>query len=672
MNAYNTPAIMNGINNTYGWAWQELIDSNGTKVAYKDFCFDIKQDPFTFGTFWGDPSCYSGIETRWDGHVPTFLADFTSGITPGTYTVKTWVYGYVQTQEYTVSFPAVEFPGTAYMEMDLFKGGTINATVHFHLQPLPSQEVDPNSAAIPNNNNALPLVFEAYDANGVLQAWNSTGDFTFNQPHALGISMMLIGDSNAWCDKGEVHGMPDGTYTMKAFKNEWVQQDFPQFTVQYCSNGTFSFHIYRGASLKTTIYSRDCQDPSQPVNWIHPGENIMLVLYNAKCSWLAPYIWAEDWTEQTAGTSNTRPLLGNGGGGFLTDYLRTCNAIKGAGLPTDTYYLEVLTPGYIQLAYPAVYAQVGSSVGDAPVYLLVGPTINVVVDFKTELIPAPLPKDFYSYYFRIEAYDSNGTLRAGNITAVPQASWQDYSQGPWLGNLNPAQPAGVQTWVFQLQGFNTFSTPVNKPATGSADPGSGGAAIWELIGYNDKGPKTIFQFCNGPKGDHAEYGLMWGVPYTIVVTEENQIGYIQLSTVTATPTCQGVTTVIFEMDRLARIAGYEYTRNFMGDYRSGSWQTVTAVGATTTYTAWGPYDGWYYTYAKPDTYTVSASGPGYKSGSVSEVVTWGGAGVAPFYLAESGVPIPEFPATGLLALVSALAASLFLLRWKRSTAIPVR
>jgi hypothetical protein len=34
---------------------------------------------------------------------------------------------------------------------------------------------------------------------------------------------------------------------------------------------------------------------------------------------------------------------------------------------------------------------------------------------------------------------------------------------------------------------------------------------------------------------------------------------------------------------------------------------------------------------------------------------------------ESGIPIPEFPIGGVLALVSALAASLYLLRWKKQT-----
>jgi len=132
----------------YGWAWQELVDANGTVVAWQDFTFDLWDNNRVFGTFWGDPSCYSGVETGWDGHVPTFLADFTGGIIPGSYRVKTWVFGYVQTREYTVDFPAVEFPGTTYMEMDIFKGGVITPTIHFHQQELPSAEIHSPSQRI--------------------------------------------------------------------------------------------------------------------------------------------------------------------------------------------------------------------------------------------------------------------------------------------------------------------------------------------------------------------------------------------------------------------------------------------------------------------------------------------------------------------------------------------
>jgi ABC-type multidrug transport system permease subunit len=99
--------------------------------------------------------------------------------------------------------------------------------------------------------------------------------------------------------------------------------------------------------------------------------------------------------------------------------------------------------------------------------------------------------------------------------------------------------------------------------------------------------------------------------------------------------------VIFEMDRMARISGFAYTRNYMGDFRAGSWQTVTSQGAAASIKAWGPLDGRYYTYVQPDTYTVTSEGPGYVSASRTVVTSWGGV---------------------VLALVSALAASLYLLR----------
>jgi hypothetical protein len=488
--------------------------------------------------------------------------------------------------------------------------------------------------------------------------------------------------------------MPEGTYTIKAFRQRYVQQEFPQHTVQYCTNGTLSFHMIKGAIIDTTVYSRDCQDPTQPINWKHPGEPIEVVLTAAAGDPYAPTYFLQWWQQQYEGTDSipTGPTniwafwgAAEGGGGGPNDYYRL--RVRGYGLPTDTYTVAARTPGYVQLQFPEVWAQKGVSTGDIPIYLLSAPEIRVVVDFKTELIPAPLPEDYWSYYFRVEAFDENGTLVAGNITAVPQASFGTYSQWPWAGNLNPAQPFGVQSWVFQLQGFSPFSTPVNRPLHGgfyagnyfdppppTGIPRSSGLFFWQLRAYSAKGPKSIFSMAPlfGPPGDCPCTGMMWGKPYTIVVTEENQIGYIQLATVTATPTCAGITTVIFEMDRMARISGFAYTRNYMGDFRAGSWQTVTSEGAAASIKAWGPVDGRYYSYVQPDTYTVTAEGPGYVGASRTVVTTWGSTTDGQdFYLEESGIPIPEFPIGGVLALVSALAASLYLLR-RRQTIVPLR
>ncbi|MEM3527083.1 MAG: carboxypeptidase-like regulatory domain-containing protein, partial [Candidatus Bathyarchaeia archaeon] len=644
-----------------GWAWQELLDANGTVVAWQDFTFDIEEDKRSFGTFWGDPSCYSGIETGWDGHVPTFLADFTSGILPGTYRVRTWVFGYVQTKEYTVTFPAVEFPGSQYVEMDLYKGGTFDATVHFHNQEMPSAT---EPVAVGNGW----LLVEAVDANNVVQAWNSTTVSGLKE-----VTLRLIGESNAWKYFGRIHGMPEGTYTLKAYVQHYVQQEFPQHTVQYCTSGSMSFHMVRGAMIKTTIYSRDCQDPSQPVKWVHAGEAIFVdIITSAGTVYHLRGITYQDPTVDSV------TVTVGGSGSNIKAFLR--RGAKPSGLPTDVYRLKAYTPGYVQLQVPEVWAQKGSSLGDIPIYLLVGPEIRVVVDFKIELIPKPLPTDDYSYYFRIQAFDENGTLCAANITAVPQATWSNYAQSPWLGSLNPAQPDGVQTWVFQLFGFSPFTTPTNTPAWGFYEPDRQGVPTvgpnYGATFYGLIDPYFIVGYHDGTNL-YKNYGIMWDKTYTIVVSVQ-WAGYTQLATVTATPTCKGITTVIFEMDRMGKIAGFVWTRNWMGDFRAASWLETSIAGAKVSKKAYS-FDGKYSTFVTPDSYTIKAAlvppggDAGYKSASRTAVVTWGGVtGGQDFYLEESGIPIPEFPAAGIMALISALAASLYLLRWRRNTVIPVR
>ena len=107
----------------------------------------------------------------------------------------------------------------------------------------------------------------------------------------------------------------------------------------------------------------------------------------------------------------------------------------------------------------------------------------------------------------------------------------------------------------------------------------------------------------------------------------------------------------------------------MGDFRSGSWLTNTMTGANNTWKADTPVDGDYEEWVRPDTYTVTISlePPGAEAGYVSQtrtaVTTWGGeTSGQDFYLEESGIPIPEFPAAGILAAISAIAAAVTLLR----------
>jgi hypothetical protein len=480
------------------------------------------------------------------------------------------------------------------------------------------------------------------------------------------------------------HGIPEGTYDIKAYYIGYVQQEFPSQTVQYCTNGSLSFHLVKGANITTTVYSRDCQDPSQPVNWLHPPSPLRVYVYNSNGEWAAGGYY--DQTNQVAGTdkvtfTGTLSLVGHKPGS--SDYFR--GETRPTGLLTDTYTLRAYTVGYIQPQIPIVWAQKGSSQGDIPVCLLTGAEIDVVLDFKTELIPSPLPNDVHSFQFRIHAYDMNGTLIAANITGVPVNTSSTVSQYPWPGPLNPAQPSGVQSWVFQLFGFNEFTSPENRLVTNgpgsTAASANAGGGLWYKSSFPGLYRKRFGYYSPFAKypalpkdryvGDYRDYGIPTGT-YTIVAEAEypDYPGrYIQLQTVTATPTCKGKTTVVFELDLLGKISGFVYARNYLGDYRAGSWIQTTLQGANATQKAWSPVDGSYYAYVKPDNYQVNTElkppgkGGGYKGASRTAVATWGGVTAGQdVYLEESGVSIPEFPAAGLPTAISAMAAAIILLR----------
>jgi hypothetical protein len=496
---------------------------------------------------------------------------------------------------------------------------------------------------------------------------------------------MLIGvgpSPKKW--KEPPHGMPEGTYTIKAYYQGYVQQEFPQHTVQYCTNGSLSFHLIKGASIDATVYSRDCQDPSQPVDWVHPPAQLRVYVFDEQENWVAGGYF--DRKRQKEGTDFVKFSGLTGLEYSASDYLRDKNPPK--GLPTGVYTLLAYTVGYYQPQMVELWAQKGTSTGDIPIYLLVGPEIRVVIDFKTELIPAPLPDDVWSYQFRIEAYDADGELVAANVTGVPQASINTVSQWPWPGALNPAQPAGVQTWVFQLFGFGEFTSPENQlvgPNLGTwLNPGDPENAMdtalsnwykkrfgyyYPFWAYKSKGE---LEYGNGERyaGHKRSYGILPGT-YTIVAhawQPEYPGRYVQLSTVTTTTTCKGISTVIFEMDLLGRISGFAYTRNYMGDFRAGSWLTNTLEGASASYRTY-TYDGVYWQYLQPETYLNSmtlippGTGAGYVEQSRTVVATWGGqTDGQDFYIEESGIPIPEFPLAGMLTAISAVGAAILLLR----------
>jgi len=612
----------------------DLTDEEGVslipKMAAAALVTAVTNTSFTM--YIGDPSSYEGTEVYWDGHVPDKAAHYISGLPAGVYYPRIYVFGYVQLDDYPVVVPSAQYTGLISREMDVFKGGRMSVDVHFHDNELPSAEAPIAYDAV--------LALEAYDADGVLRAWNTTMVYTGDKNV---MDLMLTGDPDV------PYGMPPGTYDILVFMEGYAQQEFPKHTIQLCTSGSFSFHLVKGGNITVTVYSRDWQSPAMPLDWLHEPSAIRVYIYNSAGDEIG---YVQD--NQVAGTDSITFHYWGEAGSLDHDDL-------GSGLPTDIYTIKAYTVGYIQRAIPEVWVQKASSTGDIPLYLYAGAAIFITVNFKIEELFDVLSDDLSSYYFRINVYDEEGNLAAANITSVPQAT--------------DIQPAGVKQWTFEVLGFNGFTTPGIWWGWTPALPWTIPPPEPVETGWVPRGFFGYYEKSNvDDAGYHRDYGIDAGT-YTVEVFDETN-GYVQTATVAATVSLMGSANIIMDMHKQASISGTVYQRNYMGDFRRASWYTVEVSGSPEITTC--TYDGDWGVWVPAGTYTVKVHlmAPDHTEAVVLQertvVVTWGAdAGGQNFYLEEGGIPIPEFPAAGVLMLISALAASLYLLRWRKQAIVPM-
>jgi len=637
----------------------ELLDEEGNTVIprlnmdmLEEFWPEIEiieEEEYHFEIFMGEEDCYAGIGAILDGHIPQFHADWISGLPAGVYYPKVYVFGYVQLEEYPVVVPSAQYTGVVMREMDVFQGGKVHATIHFHNQEMPSADEAPLVGG--------DLIIEAYDTEGNLRGWNATTTPDPPYPENETVTLDVLGDPLP----NLCSGMPAGTYTFKVWYPGYAQQEFPQHTVQLCEWGSFSFHLVKGANITVTVYSRDWQSPAQPLPWLHPDAHLRVYFYNSAREMVG---WKGGNQRTVLAEPDREHFWFDGMHWTIEDYIRY--GFKPSGLPTDIYSINAYTVGYVQKMVPEVWSQKASSTGDIPLYLYAGAKIMCTVNFKIEELFAPLPDDQFSFYFRINVYDEEGNLAAANITSVPQAT-------------SPSQPNGVQTWVFEVVGFGGSTTPgwlgdpfsVGKwlDTTGwtAAEPVETSWIPYDRFGYWE--PTSIEAT---EEGYHYDYGIPEGT-YTVEVIDETN-GYVQTATVSATVSWMGYAMLFFDMHKQAWMSGTVYQRNYMGDFRTASWYTVEISGSPeiTTYTADGDFGVW--VPAGTYTFRVHLLAPDHTDAVVMQertvVVTWGASATGQdFYMEEGGVPIPEFPSAGVLMLISALAASLYLLRWRRQAVI---
>jgi len=345
-----------------------------------DQSWQVAADATSF-TFQFGREGYYGAPADMDGHVPGLGwsannrngATWVSGIGAGTYWVRAWLYGYVQTEPDGVTFmpvtfavPSAEWPGNIYLPFDLRRSSVVEKMVHFH--DVPGTLVESQIGwgwsykAIDGSGGAYYRYLAAeLVAPGNSNYKNQADESVFAwKIHAVPVAstnqlMRIEGfrEMGLWYGYGRNHGIPAGLYTAKAYMWGYVEQVFEKVNLGLCGTATsISDHMYRGAKFNITVYSRDWQHPTTDKSWSFPYQPIYLQIVkdgkHIAPSWdyyvmpmtmqgyknasvaLFPYMWNNPFHMMRTHDGVARP--------FGTDNYR---AIYG---PSTTYYNDYFGP----------------------------------------------------------------------------------------------------------------------------------------------------------------------------------------------------------------------------------------------------------------------------------------------------------------------------------------
>lgn len=314
--------------------------------------------------------------TEYTGHVPQDYAAYVSGIPPGDYYVRAYVYGYIQTRDYVIS--AHNKTSSIDLQMDIQRSGWLNITLNFKDLP--------GSKAPSRSNEAILVRARAYDSQGRLSAFNASRVI----PNYNG-SIVLRG-LRAYRGSYD-YGLPPGDYWIEVDAGGYLQIEPLVATVgSGCQPTKVSLEMVRGGRLNVTITSMDWERPRIPRPWAHPGSRISVEVINQ----LGEVVAILNATQTASASSVTLEYWGS--------Y---------TGLKPGNYMLMAYTVGYIQRS--PVFVPVNfNSTSHVEIDLERGVDIDLAVVLKEEGIPRRI--DGYPP-IRVEVYDGTGSLVGANISA---------------------------------------------------------------------------------------------------------------------------------------------------------------------------------------------------------------------------------------------------------------
>ena len=306
--AYTVPftkdpfGLFNGVGPAQVW-WVDprsnLDPNTGLGSGRSEFTFQFGAD----GAY--------GVPTKLSGMVPQVFATWTDSLAPGTYYVRVYVNGYIQSssdgREF-IDYPFTITGGSSQLDIvlpiDIEQSSTINVTIHFHNRP--GTLLD---SAIQGPDPSRFLIVEAFSSNGTVTGFNFT-QVTFASSSASvtvnGLGMagpILPPDPRAFTKYSLAtyqglydYGLPPDTYTIRVYMRGYIQAqppamaedqlDWPLIVTVSTSSGVLatSTEMYRGGSINATVLSVDWESPSVPRNWVWPNAPVNVLVYAAATS----------------------------------------------------------------------------------------------------------------------------------------------------------------------------------------------------------------------------------------------------------------------------------------------------------------------------------------------------------------------------------------------------
>ena len=250
-----------------------------------------------------------GVPTKFSGMVPQVFATWTDSLSPGTYYIRIYLNGYVQTTidgtlllDYSFKVPDIG-PYNAFVPIYLVQSCEINVTVHFHDDPATLVE-----GPIKGPDPFRYMIAEAFARDNTLAAFNFTQvSATKSETTILLNGLGMAGDplnisprdprkpikySLARYRGFYDYGFQTDTYTIHVFMRGYIQALPPATTsdeldqplsitlsVGSCSLSA-STHMYRGGSINATVTSIDWELPTVERNWVWNNTAVNVLVYD--------------------------------------------------------------------------------------------------------------------------------------------------------------------------------------------------------------------------------------------------------------------------------------------------------------------------------------------------------------------------------------------------------